>query len=82
MLNLEVRTKLSAEEALGRVKKYFGEGGLGLSLAEETGQCLFFEGGGGHVTATLCQEGKKTRINLTTQEWDHQVKEFASSLPK
>jgi hypothetical protein len=82
MLNLEIKTKLSAEEALRRLKKFFGEGGLGLSLAEETGQCLSFEGGGGHVTATLCQEGATTRISLTTQEWDHQVREFASRLPK
>jgi hypothetical protein len=82
MLNLEVKTKLSPEEVAGRIKKFFGKGGLGLNLAEETGQCLSFEGGGGHVTATVCQEQGKSRITLTTQEWDFHVKEFASSLPK
>ena len=81
MINLEVKTKLKQEEVLERLKKFFGKGGLGLEIAEEVPQCLTFEGGGGHVTATLCPEEGKTRINLVSQEWDSQVKKFASSLP-
>jgi hypothetical protein len=81
LLNLEVRTKLSQEEAIQELKKFFGKEGIGLEIAEETPQCLTFEGGGSHVTATLCPEEDKTRINLVTQEWDFQVKKFASRLP-
>ncbi len=81
MLNLEVKTKLSVEEVTERLKKFFGKDGLGLQLAEEASQCLTFEGGGGYVTATLCSEGTKTRIDLVTQEWDIKVKDFASRLP-
>jgi hypothetical protein len=81
MLNLDVKTKLSHEEVMKRIKKFFGKGGLGLDVTEEAPQCLTFEGGGGHVTATLCPEEGKTRINLVTQEWENQVKKFASSLP-
>jgi len=81
MINLEVRTKLGQVEAMERLKRFFGKGGLGLDISEETLQCLTFEGGGGHVTATLCLEEGKTRINLVSQEWDSQVKKFASSLP-
>jgi hypothetical protein len=81
MLNLDVRTKAAEKEVIEQLKNYFGKGGLGLELTEEGPQCLTFEGGGGHVTATLCQEEGKTRINLVTQEWDFQVKKFASSLP-
>ena len=81
MLNLDVRTKAAEKEVMEQLKNYFGKGGLGLELTEEGPQCLTFEGGGGHVTATLCQEEGKTRINLVTQEWDFQVKKFASSLP-
>jgi hypothetical protein len=80
MLNLDVKTKLPQEEVMKRLKKFFGKGGLGLDVIEETNQCLTFEGGGGHVTATLCPEEGKTRINLVTQEWENQVKKFASSL--
>ena len=81
MLNLEVKTKLKQEEVIERLKKFFGKGGLGLNLTEEGPQCLSFEGGGGHVTATVCSEENRTRINLVTQEWDYQAKQFASSLP-
>jgi len=81
MLNLEVKTKLSQEETIQQLKKYFGKGGLGLEVTEETPQCINFEGGGGHVIATICQEGDKTRIDLVTQEWDYHVKKFVSNLP-
>ena len=81
MLNLEVRTKLTGEKIIEELKKFFGKGGLGLDLTEEGPQCLTFEGGGGHVTATFCREEEKTRVNLVTQEWDYQVKQFVSGLP-
>ena len=80
MLNLERKTKLSQEEVLQKLKRFFGKGGLGLELSDETPQCLTFIGGGGYVTATLCSEEDRTRVNLVTQEWDYDVKEFASSL--
>ena len=80
MLNLEVKTKLGEKEVVDQLKKFFGKGGLGLDLTDEGPQCLYFEGGGGHVSATLCPEEGKTRINLETQEWDHQVKAFAATL--
>lgn len=81
MLNFEVKTKLSGQEVIDRLKKFFGKDGLGLQVAEETEACLTFEGGGGYVTATVCEEKGKTRVDLVTQEWDFQVKEFASGLP-
>ena len=80
MINLEAKTKLTPEEVVIRLKKFFGKGGLGLELTEDAPQCLTFKGGGGYVTATLCLDEGKTRINLVAQEWDHQVKEFVSSL--
>ena len=80
MLNLEVKTKLREEEVVSRVKKFFGKGGLGLDLSEENPHCLSFQGGGGYVTATICPEQDRTRINLVTHEWELQVKKFASDL--
>jgi ribosomal protein RSM22 (predicted rRNA methylase) len=81
VLNLEVSTKLSEEKVIQRLKKFFGEGGLGLDVIEEAPRCVSFRGGGGHVTATLCSEEARIRITLVTQEWENQVKKFASSLP-
>ena len=80
MVNLEVKTKLAHEEVLKRLKAFFGKGGLGLNLSEESPQCLTFEGGGGYVTANFCQDDGKTRVTLASQEWDHQAKEFLASL--
>ncbi len=78
MLNLECKTRLSQEDVIKQTKRFFGKGGLGLELTEETPQCLTFEGGGGFVTVTLCSEEEQTRVDLVTQEWDYQVKRFAS----
>lgn len=81
MINLEAQTKLTKNEVVDRLKKFFGKGGLGLDLCEDTAQCLSFEGGGGYVTATVVSEEKKTRVALVSQEWDQQVKKFAADLP-
>lgn len=81
MINLEVKTKLSPEQVTERLKRFFGKGGLGLDAADESAGCLHFTGAGGYVRATLCQEEGKTRVDLVSQEWDYQVKQFASELP-
>jgi hypothetical protein len=80
MLNLEIKSKRSPEEVAAKLKKFFGAGGLGLEGIEETPLCYTFTGGGGYVNATLCFEEGKTRINLVTQEWELQVRDFASKM--
>ncbi len=80
MISLEKVTKVSPEEVVRRLKKYFGKGGQGLDLIEEGAQCLNFSGGGGYVNATVCAEGGKTRVNIVSQEWENQAKEFLSGL--
>lgn len=80
MLNLEVKTDLSLEEVVNKLKAFFSKGGLGLALKEEEPLCLSFEGGGGFVSARLCEEQGKTHVDLTTREWEHQVKQFASEI--
>ncbi len=80
MLNLELKTKSTLERVVKELKSYFGEGGQGLKLRDNTSQCLNFEGAGGYVTATLCPEDNLTRVELITQEWEYQVKQFAAKL--
>jgi hypothetical protein len=80
MLSLECRTALAPEKVLEELKRSFGEAGLGLKVKEENLQCITFEGGGGYITATLCEEKGKTRVDLLTQEWDYPVKQFATKL--
>ena len=80
MLRMEAHSKLPAGRVAEKLKSFFGNGGLGLELSEESPGCLTFQGGGGYVTATLCTEKHKTRIDLVTQEWDYDVKKFVSEL--
>ena len=71
-----VETKLSPEKAIKKVRAYFGEGGLGLELIEQEPCCVYFEGGGGHVSVTAIVGDKKTTVKLETREWDYHVKRF------
>lgn len=68
-------TKLSTNEVLTKAEAYFGEGGLGLQVSSRDECCLSLEGGGGHVTVTVTA-GAKTSVDVETQEWDYQVKNF------
>jgi hypothetical protein len=80
MLSLEVETKSTPEKVVKELKSYFGKEGQGLKLRDSTSQCLNFEGGGGYVTATLCPEDNRTRVDLLTQGYEYQVKQFAAKL--
>jgi hypothetical protein len=80
MLRLEKRTKKTSQEVAKQLKSFFGKGGVGLDLKADTPTCLTFEGGGGYVNVTLCEEDAGTRVDLETREWDYQVKKFASLL--
>ena len=80
MIRLEHRSKLSLGQVLQQLKSTFGEGGLGLKLREETRTCITFEGGGGYVTANLCEDKGGTRVDIVSQEWDYHVRRFLSTL--
>jgi len=80
MLNLEVKTKLSPEEVIKRAVAFFGSGGYGLEIKEQSESCAYFEGGGGGVDITTCTEEKGTSVELASREWDYQVNEFARKI--
>ena len=82
MINLEIKTGLTVEETRKRLKAFFGKDGLGLDIKEDSDDCLNFEGSGGFVNAVTCIDEGKTKIELSSQEWDKQVKDFASHLPR
>jgi len=82
MINLEIKTSLAVEEVKKRLKAVFGEDGLGLDLKEDLADCLSFQGSGGFVNAVICLDAGKTKLELSSQEWDKQVKDFASNLPR
>ena len=76
MLKIATKTKLSPAEAIKRAVEFFGPGGYGLEVKEQSTKCAYFEGGGGGVEVTGCTEEKETSVELLSREWDYQVKEF------
>ena len=80
MLNISGKTSLSEDDIRRRLRGFFGDKGLKLELSEDNSDCMTFTGGGGYVTATICQEEGKNRVDIVTQEWEYHVKEFISGL--
>jgi hypothetical protein len=73
-----LRNELSKVSGKGSSKIFLSKEGL--KLTEETSQRVTFEGGRGFVTVTISSEKGYTEVDLVTQEWDYQVKRFASDL--
>jgi hypothetical protein len=80
MLRIATRTRLSPEEAVKHAVEFFGPGGYGLEIKEQTPVCAYFEGGGGGVEVTACAEEEGTSLELVSREWDNQVRAFMSKI--
>jgi hypothetical protein len=80
MLTMEATIKLSQQEMIDRLKSYFGADGLGLKLVRDEAGFLAFEGGGGHVTGTLCMQKGLTLAVIETREWEFDVRRFVRDL--
>jgi hypothetical protein len=80
MLRLEKKTKLSPEEAVKVAVAFFGPKGYGLKVHESSPTCAKFEGAGGTVEVTSCTEGKGSSVEILSQEWDVQAKEFMTKI--
>ncbi|MBI2857078.1 MAG: hypothetical protein HYX95_02045 [Chloroflexi bacterium] len=80
MLRLSVRTKLEPEEVTRRALAYFGPGGRGLEVKNQSATCASFEGGGGTVEVVACADDKGTSAEIVSQEWESAAKEFARAL--
>jgi hypothetical protein len=76
MTRFGVNTNLSPAQTIERAVDYFGAEGLGLELSEQSECCATFVGGGGHVQITATGQAPETSIELVTQEWDYDVKQF------
>jgi hypothetical protein len=77
MIKLAKKSKLSPEEAVKRAVAFFGPGGLGMKITEQTPTCAYFRGTGeNYVNVTTCVEGKGTSVEVESREWDQEAKEF------
>ncbi len=80
MLRLETKTRLSEAEVIKQAIDYFGPGGQGLEIREQTECLVTFEGGGGGVSVATCVEDDKTAVEITSREWDYQAQEFSRKI--
>jgi hypothetical protein len=79
MLRLTVTSKHPPAEIMRRARAFFGAGGVGLEPSDgATG--ISFTGAGGFVTVVLADEDGKTLVDLSTREFDHQVRRFARAI--
>ncbi len=61
MLKLNVRTKHKPDEVVKRALEFFGPGGYGLKVAEQSDTCAYFEGVGGESRLLLALTKKEPR---------------------
>ena len=80
MLTIAAKTKLKPGEVLKKAVDFFGPKGYKLKVTEQTADFASFEGGGGGVGVSASIEGKQTSVELTSREWDYQVKEFIGKI--
>ena len=80
MLRISVKSKLKTEEAVKRAVAFFGPGGYGLTVEEQTDDSVYLRGGGGGVVVTTGIEKKGSSVELVSREWDYQVKEFIDTI--
>ena len=66
-------TNLAPERVIKKAIEFFEK--LGLEITQRSANSLCMEGGGGHVTLTICPEDH-TEVDIMTEEWDAKVKEF------
>lgn len=80
MLRIAKKTKLSPEGAIDKAVTFFGPKGYGLTVVEQSPTCAKFEGGGGRVEVTSCAGDKRTSVEIVSDEWDAQTKEFLTRI--
>ena len=76
MLRIATKTKLKPGEVIANAINFFGPGGYKLKITNQTETSANFEGSGGFVEISACEDKNMTTVDFTANEWDYQVKEF------
>ena len=80
MLRMTAETKLNPDEVVRRAVNFFGPGGYGLEVKDESAGYVCFEGGGGGVEVIVSDKTKGASVELVSREWDYQTKEFLGNI--
>jgi hypothetical protein len=79
MLRIEIKTRLAPEEVLKRANKFFG--GYRINVVEQTPDCESLEAIREGVGISVNKSDKITTVQLVSQQWENQVKDFIETLP-
>jgi hypothetical protein len=77
---MSAKTKLKPEEVIRRAVNFFGPGGQGLEVKDESPGYVCFEGGGGGIEVITSAEDKGASVEVVSREWDYQAKEFLGNI--
>ena len=80
MIRLSKKTRMTPEDTIKKAVEFFGPKGYGLKVFDSGPLCAKFEGGGGSVEVTSCAEDKGASVEVVSQEWDTQAKEFMGKI--
>ena len=80
MIRLAKHTKMPPEDAVKKAIDFFGPKGYGLKFIDNGPTCARFEGAGGMVEVTSSAEAKGASVEVVSQEWDAQAKEFMGKI--
>jgi hypothetical protein len=80
MLKMTAKTKLTPAEVIKRALAFFGRGGYGLNIMEQTADYICLEGGGGVIEVSAEAASRGSSVELISREWDYQLKEFLGSI--
>lgn len=80
MLKMTAKTKLTPEELIKRALAFFGPGGYGLEVREQTEDYICLEGGGGVIEVSASAQAKGSSVELISREWEYQLKEFLGTI--
>jgi hypothetical protein len=80
MVKLNIKTKQKPDKVVEQAVKFFGPLGYGLTVSDQTNTCATFDGDGGSISIVACAEDQETSVDVETQKFDYQAKEFAKQV--
>lgn len=79
MLRVGKESKQNGSKILQDAATYFGEE-LGLTIAERNENSVHFTGPGGHVLVQVGSSDAGTEVDIQTQEFEYDVKQFLQKI--
>lgn len=77
MLRMGKVTEHRPKEVLDKAAAFFGPQGVGLDIMPRSDQALEFNDSvGGFVLVQVAPQDEGTEIDITTREWDYDVRRF------